>query len=121
MKKMLFLVMLAVATVTTANAVDIAKSEVFMKCNNETVFNSLVKYLEMDSYQSAEMRQVFTTTEDQIKVALERGNSENLDKAFNYNLGNAKRILSKEQYKKFLRIINLSYHNNNALLAQNQQ
>ena len=102
--------MMAVATIGSASAVDIAKSEVFVKCNNERVFNSLVKYLEADSYQSA------------IKNAIQKGDSEKLEKAFSYNLGGAKQILSKDQYKKYLRVINLSYHNSNAaLLAQNNQ
>ena len=57
MKKVLFIVMMAIATVGSASAVDIAKSEVFVKCNNERVFNSLVKYLEADSYQSAQLKE----------------------------------------------------------------
>ncbi len=122
MKKVLFIVMMAVATIGSASAVDIAKSEVFVKCNNERVFNSLVKYLEADSYQSAQLKEVFAVTEVAIKNAIQKGDSEKLEKAFSYNLGGAKRILSKDQYKKYLRVINLSYHNSNAaLLAQNNQ
>lgn len=121
MKKVLLLVMLAVATATNASAVDVAKSEVFMKCNEERVFNSLTKYLQTDGLQTNELKKVFSTTETQIKLALERGNSETLERAFNYNLSHAKSILSREQYKKFLRVINQSYHNSNLLLAQNNQ
>ena len=122
MKKVLFIVMMAVATIGSASAVDIAKSEVFVKCNNENVFNSLVKYLKMDSYQSAELKNVFSVTEVEIKNAIQRGDNEKLERAFKYNLGSAKKILSQEQYKKYLRIINLSYYNSNAaLLAQNNR
>ena len=104
MKKVLFIVMMAVATIGSASAVDIAKSEVFVKCNNERVFNSLVKYLEADSYQSAQLKEVFAVTEVAIKNAIQKGDSEKLEKAFSYNLGGAKRILSKDQYKKYQRV-----------------
>ena len=117
---MLFLVTLIAVTSTAANAIDIAKGEVFMKCNQETVFRSLVNYLDMNGFQSDEMKVVFSSTERKIKSALKESSQESIEKAVGYNLKNARRILTKEQYKKFLYIINLSYHNSNAaLLAQN--
>lgn len=120
MKKMLFLVALIAVSMTSASAIDIAKGEVFMKCNQETVFNSLVNYLDMDNFQSNEMKVVFSSTEKQIKNAFKADSQDSIDKAVSYNLGSAKKILTKEQYKKFLYIINLSYYNSNiALLAQN--
>lgn len=119
MKKMLFLAAFITATVAV-NAMDVVKGEVFMKCNQEYVFSSLVNYLGMDDFQSNEMKKVFSTTENQIKRAIRIDSEESMEKAVNYNLGNAKRVLTKEQYRKYLHIINLSYHNTNtALLAKN--
>ncbi len=91
MKKLLFLVTIIAVTSLTANAMDIAKGEVFMKCNQETVFKSLVSYLDMDSYQSSEMKFIFSSTERKIKNAFRSNSQESIDKAIAYNLGNAKK------------------------------
>jgi hypothetical protein len=52
-------------------------------------------------------------TEQKLDSALKVKNEIEAEKVLNFNLGNVKYILSEEQYKKYLVIVNLSVYNNN--------
>ena len=115
MKKILVAVLVLVASTTSVFAVDTNKYEyeVFNKMNNESTFNGLVRYLEADYDQAEQLELVFTMTEKKMKSALKGDDEVAAEKAMYFNLGNVKSVLSEEQYKKYLVLINVSVYNNN--------
>ncbi|MDD4993842.1 MAG: hypothetical protein PHR83_16595 [Paludibacter sp.] len=111
MKKILVIVMVLVAGATSTFAVNPAEYDVFYKLNNPSTFTGLMKYLDADGEQAEYLKLVFTMAEDKMKAALKADNEADAEKAMNFNLGNAKNILTSYQYKKYLTIINLTVNN----------
>ena len=117
MKKVLVLVMVVFAT--SAFAINPTNYKAVYKLNNETTFNSLVRYLNADDTQAEQLRYVFELTENKMKSALKSDNEAAADKVLMFNVGNAKYILSDNQYKKYLTVLNLSVNNESGeLLSQ---
>jgi len=113
MKKILVAVLVLVASTTSVFAIDTNKYEVFNKMNNASTFNGLVRYLEVDYDQAEQLELVFSMTEKKMESALKNDNEVAAEKAMYFNLGNVKSVLSEEQYKKYLVLINVSVYNNN--------
>lgn len=111
MKKILVIVMVLVASTASTFAINPSDYDVFYKMNNNSTFYGLVRYLNADSEQAENLKYVFTITENELKSAVKSGNDAAAEKAMNFNLGNAKNILTSVQYKKFLTIINLTVSN----------
>ena len=117
MKKVLVLVMVAFAT--SAFAISPANYKAVYKLNDETTFNSLVRYLDVDDTQADQLKYVFELTENKMKSALKSDKESAVDKVLLFNVANAKYILSDNQYKKYLAVLNLSINNDNEeLLTQ---
>jgi hypothetical protein len=117
MKKVLVLVMVVFAT--SVFAINPTNYKAVYKLNNETTFNSLVRYLNADETQADQLKYVFELTENKMKSALKSENEAAADKVLLFNVGNAKYILSESQYKKYLAVLNLSVNNeNNELLTE---
>lgn len=117
MKKILILVMVLVAYGTSVSAVNSSDYNVFYKLNNETTFNSLARYLEVDNTQADQLKYVFSSTENKLNSALKADNEIAIEEAMRFNLGNVKSILSDEQYKKYLTALNVTiYHEKQTLL-----
>ena len=118
MKKVLVLVMVAVAT--SVFAINPVNYKVVYKLNNETTFNSLAHYLNVDDMQADQLKYVFELTENKMKSALKSDNDVAVDKVLLFNIANAKYILTDEQYKKYLVVLNLSVNNSkDEFLTQN--
>ena len=118
MKKVLVLVMVVLAT--SAFAINPGNYKVVYKLNNETTFNSLARYLNVDDTQADQLKYVFELTENKMKSALKSDNDEAVDKVLLFNVANAKYILTDEQYKKYLVVLNLSVNNSkDEFLTQN--
>ena len=118
MKKVLVLVMVALAT--SAFAINPGNYKVVYKLNNETTFNSLARYLNVDDTQADQLKYVFELTENKMKSALKSDNDVAVDKVLLFNIANAKYILTDEQYKKYLVVLNLSVNNSkDEFLTQN--
>jgi hypothetical protein len=111
MKKILVLVMVLVAGATSTFAISPADSDVFYKLNNSSTFTGLMKYLNADGEQAVYLKQVFALTEEKMKAALKAENEVAAEKTVNFNLGNAKNILTSYQYKRYLTILNLTVNN----------
>ena len=120
MKKILVTIMVLVAGATSTYAVNPGDYEVFNKLNNNSTFNGLVRYLNADSEQAESLKYVFSVAGNKIQAALKSENEADAEKAMNFNLGNAKNILTDYQYKKYLTIINLTINNryNEVLLTE---
>lgn len=117
MKKILLVVLVAIST--TGFAINPLDYEVFYKLNNKSTFNSLVRYLDTDYTQTNQLEYVFSVTENNLKSASKTGNESAAQKAVYFNLGNVKNILSQDQYRKYLTLLNLSIINryNETMLA----
>jgi hypothetical protein len=111
MKKILVIIMVLVAGATSTFAMNPSDYEVVYKLNNPSTFRGLVRYLKADSEQAETLKYVFELGENKMKTALKAENEVDAEKAMNFNLGNAKNILTAKQYKKYLTIINLTINN----------
>ncbi|MDR3651888.1 MAG: hypothetical protein P4L34_02825 [Paludibacter sp.] len=120
MKKILVLVLVMVATSTFTFAINPSDYGVFYKLNNKSTFTSLMNYLGADKGQANYLKEVFNVTADELQNASKTGNDKFADNVVNYNLYNTKCILSDNQYRMYLKIINLSVNNvNDDLLDKN--
>jgi hypothetical protein len=117
MKKILLVLVVLVAGATSTYAISPIETGVFYTFNNEPVFNRLVKYLNADGDQADNLKYIVEVTESKMKAAAKNGNDAALDKAVNFNLANAKSILSHSQYIKYLSMINLTISNRNQEVA----
>lgn len=113
MKKIFMLALLAIATASSSFALELNEYKVFYKLNNEKTFTSLSRYLSTNNEQEEQLRYLFSLTEKKLKSALEKENEAAAEKAMWFNLGNAKLVLTEEQYRKYLVAINLSVNVNN--------
>ena len=113
--------MILVAGATSTYALNPVDYEVFYKMNNPHTFNGLMKYLDVNREQVEGLKNVFILTENKIETALNIENEINAEKALNFNLGNVKNILTQNQYKKYLTIVNLTINNRyeEVLLTEN--
>ncbi len=108
MKKILVIVLIAMSGLTSAYANKFNEYEVLNKVSNESTFKTISRYLQIDEEQSAQMKYIFRLTERKLSYAKEKGSEVAAEKALLFNLGNAKAILSEEQYRKYLIILNVS-------------
>jgi len=120
MKKILVIMLVLLAGASSTFAVNPVDCEVFYKLNDVSTFKGLVRYLHADSEQSESLKYIFATTEKDMKTALTAENEVAAEKVINFNLANAKNILTDYQYKKYLTIINLTINNryNEVLLTE---
>ena len=112
MKKVLVLVMLAFAT--SMFDVNPTNYKAIYKLNNEITFNSLIDYLNVNDTQIDELKNMFQLSENKMRIALKTGNDMAAEDVLLYNAGNAKYILTYNQYKKYLIVLNLSINDENA-------
>lgn len=122
MKKILVSIMVVFVVATSSFAINPAKYEMFYKLNNESNFNSMARYLNANEDQKDQLKYVFLKTEEKMKSALKKDDLIAAEKVLNFNLGNAKHILTKEQYSKYLAVINVSIiniNNNDEMIADN--
>jgi hypothetical protein len=111
MKKILVLVLVMVASSTFTFAINPSDYGVFYKLNNESTFKSLINYLNADKEQSDYLKSVFNVTAKEFKTASNSNNEKLAESVLNYNLYNTKCILSDNQYKKYLVMLNISINN----------
>lgn len=108
MKKIILVLAVVFAGLTSVSANELAKAEVFTKLSNESTFRSLVRYLKVDAEQSQDLKYVFMLTNKRVNRALDKESVVDAEKAIMFNLGNAKHILSAEQYRKYLLVLNMT-------------
>lgn len=120
MKKILVLVMVALATATSSFAKSPVKYETLYKLNNEHTFKSMVRYLRANEEQKDQLMHVFSRTEKKLKKALMKEDFIAADKAVKYNLSNAKYLLTEDQFDKYEAVINVSIYNSDTeMIADN--
>ena len=111
MKKVLVTLLVVVAS-STMFAVN-NDYDVFYKLNNQSTLKGLVRYLDASYNQADQLEYIFSITEDKLNSALNSKSTVSAEKAVLFNISNVKYILSDEQYKKYLVLLNLSRNNMN--------
>ncbi len=122
MKKILVLIMVVFAVATSSFAIKPVQYEIFYKLNNESNFNSMARYLNANEDQKDQLKYVFLKTEEKMKYALKKEDLMAAEKVLYFNLGNIKSILTEDQYKKYLMVVNVSINNidnNDEMIANN--
>ena len=117
MKKIVLSALFMLAVVGNAFALELNDYKVFSKLNNETTLRSLVRYLNADVEQQGQLKYVFELTNDKVKSAVNKGCYVEAEKALFFNLANMKHLLSEEQYKKYLVVLNLTVAGNEEILV----
>ncbi|MDP4204201.1 MAG: hypothetical protein Q8861_16100 [Bacteroidota bacterium] len=111
MKKMMLVLVVFVAGVVSTYAINPVETGVFYTFNNEPVFNRLMKYLNVDDEQADNLKYIFETTASKMQTAAKSDNDAAYSKAVNFNLANARNILTHSQYIKYLSMINITLTN----------
>jgi hypothetical protein len=120
MKKIILTALCVLAVFSNSAAMELNDYKVFNKLNNEKTVQSLANYLKTDEAQTENLKYLFELTEQKVNTALAKGSEEAAEKALFFNLGNVKYLLSAEQYKKYLIVLNLTVSGNeNLLVAEN--
>jgi len=120
MKKIILSVVLVLAVYGNSFAMELNDYKVFSKLNNETTLRSLVRYLDADVEQHSQLKYVFRLTDEKVKNAVSKSDEAEAEMALYFNLANMKHLLSPEQYKKYLVVLNLTVNGGEeVLLAEN--
>ena len=112
MKKVLVVLAVLAASAASTYAVNPDDTAVFYKLTNKTVFNGLTRYLGTNSEQNEYLKSVFESTENMMKNAETKSDDTAYYKAVTFNLANVKYLLTHEQYRKYLIMLNLTLANN---------
>lgn len=113
--KRLFILALAIFSLTSVSFATDGNYEFLSKLNKKEKFNGLVNYLQADYEQQRYLKEIFEVSYQKMEKASNSGeNSEKeIQKALAFNLANTKSVLSPEQYKKYLIVLNITSINSN--------
>ena len=116
MKKLILSVALLLATGLTAYAEDTNSNNVNMveAYDIDININSLVRFLELsvDQVESVKnIQEVFTESLRCAAVMNDNSREKMVKNAINYDLSNLKYILTDDQYKKYVRVLNVTLTN----------
>lgn len=91
-----------------------ASDNMVAKLNEPATLKNVVRYLGADYQQKRDLQYIFSESSKRLEKATAKGESlsEASEKALMFNLANAKVVLSPDQYKKFVRIVNITANNN---------
>ena len=106
MKKVLVMLLVALATTGSTFALDLNEYKVFYKLNNETTMKSLSRYLQLSDCQKQNLVTEFKQNETNIRQAIQNSNAIAAEEAMNLHLSNLKSFLTEEQYNKFVIALN---------------
>lgn len=112
MKRILLVMILAVVGMTASYSMELREYNVLYKVSDRNTFRALVKYLNADEQQELQLRYIFSLTERKLNYANKKESVIDAEKALMFNLGNAKHILTPDQYRKYLIVLNVSKHSN---------
>ena len=116
MKKLILSVALLLATGLTAYAEDTNSNSMNMveAYDIEININSLVRFLELsvDQVESVKnIQEVFTESLRCAAVMNDNSREKMVKNAINYDLSNLKYVLTDDQYKKYVRVLNVTLAN----------
>ena len=122
MKKILVLIVVCVAYSISTFAFNPSDYKNLCKLNTKATFTGLVGYIDADQEQAAFLKRIFQVTDEELTNAAKNENIAAAENVVNYNLRNARCILSEEQYKKYIVFVNvyLNNYNNLAMFSENK-
>lgn len=113
--KRLFLTVVAALSLGTATFAgnNNTSASFISKMNEEKTFDGIASYLGVNFDQRDALQYIFNEAERRMANATKNGASveEATQKAIYFNLGNARQVLSRDQYLKFVGIVNLTINN----------
>lgn len=108
MKRLSILVMAIVAFSVSTYAS--SEYNVLWSLNNKKTFEAISSYVGTTPEQEKELRNIFYASSERLRDALVENDKEEAEKALNFNLANVKVILEADQYRKYLKILNITYN-----------
>lgn len=122
MKKILVLIAVCIGYSVSTFAFNPSDYKNLCKLNTKATFTGLVGYIDADQEQAAFLKRVFQVTDEELTNAAKNENIAAAENVVNYNLRNAKCILSEEQYKKYIVFVNVYLNNDNnfAMFSENK-
>jgi len=112
--KRFFILVAAVIALGSTTLVGNNEYELFSKLNEKEKFHGLVNYLQANDEQQDYLQDIFALSIKKVQKAIANGSysADEARKILAFNLANAKDVLTSEQYKKYLTILNVTFHNN---------
>lgn len=91
------------------------------KLNDESTFKGLTRYIGADYDQREALKYIFSESERkkeavEKQIADGKATNKDLDKVLYFNLANAKAVLSPDQYRNYLIVLNMTENNKAAEL-----
>lgn len=111
MKKLFILVAIVFAVVGSASA---SNNYGFMlRLGEQKTFNSVMRYIQADYDQKDQMKAMLYDSASRLDRAMKSKDDKAIEKAVYFNLANARNILSVDQYRKYLAVLNITLRNAN--------
>lgn len=114
MKKLFILVAAIFAYVGSVSASTNSYDFMF-RLNEKQTFNAIMRYIQADYYQQDQLREMFNDSASRMNKAKKTNDEAAIEKALYFNLANARDILSHEQYRKYLALINVTVNNQSTI------
>lgn len=120
--KRLFILAVALFSLSSISFAADGNYAFLSKLNEKEKFNGLVNYLGADYEQQRYLKEIFELSSQKMEKASRSGADSDKEgrRALAFNLANTKSVLSAEQYKKYLIVLNMTSinSNNTALVAE---
>ncbi|PXV63375.1 hypothetical protein CLV62_11492 [Dysgonomonas alginatilytica] len=120
--KRLFILAVALFSLSSISFAADGNYAFLSKLNEKEKFSGLVNYLGADYEQQRYLKEIFELSSQKMEKASRSGadSEKEVRKALAFNLANTKNVLSAEQYKKYLIVLNMTSinSNNTALVAE---
>lgn len=111
--KRLFILVAAIFSLSAASFASDGEYAFLSKLTEKEKFDGLANYLQADFEQQRYLKEIFALSNKKLEAASVDGviSNEDLQKALAFNLANTKSVLSREQYKKYLIMLNITTNN----------
>lgn len=112
--KRLFILVAAIIALGSTSFAGNNEYELFSKLNEKEKFEGLSNYLQVNFEQQSYLKDIFALSIKKLEKAMSNGavTDKESRKILAFNLANAKDVLSSEQYRKYLIILNTTINNN---------
>lgn len=83
---------------------------VLWSLNQKSTQGTVTDYVKASPEQSEQLQKIFYDSTQLLVNALTDNNKNGAQKALYYNIANVKSVLSQKQFRKYLEILNMTYH-----------
>ena len=115
MKKLFMLATVAFALSTSAMAQS-SDYDFVTKLGEKKTVNAISNYIGTSFEQYDAVKDILNDSAVKMEDAIKLSDDTAVQKALYFNLANMRAVLSKEQYRKYLAVLNVSYHNKQNLI-----